>query len=251
MLTATRQKVISEVRLLMGDQMIDIELDPEHYELALDLALERYRMRAGNSTEESYMFLQLLYETNEYILPDEVVMVRQIFRRGLGATSGGTSLDPFALAYTNLYLLQAGSGGGYSAGLLTYELYNDFLKQAGKMFGANINFSFDVVTKKLKIVRKPMAPSESVLLWVQTGKSDDHLISDPFVKPWIRNYTLAKCKSMLGAAYSKQSTYVGPQGGVQLNGAALIQEADALIEKLEREIDLYMDNSAPPGITIG
>ena len=64
-----RQQLINEVRLMLGGQMVDVELDPEHYELAATLAFDRYRQRAGNSMEEAYMFLRILYETNVYTLP--------------------------------------------------------------------------------------------------------------------------------------------------------------------------------------
>ncbi len=250
MATPLRQQLINEVRLMMGGQMVDIELDPEHFETACNLAFDRYRQRAGNSMEEAYMFLKILYETNVYTLPQEVVQVRQIFRRGLGEVGGGTSIDPFSLAYTNLYLLQAGAGGGYSAGLLTYELFNDYLKQAGKMFGANINFTFDTVTKKLQLIRKPTG-GETVVLWVMTVKPDDQILQDPYARPWVRSYTLAWCKQMLGEAYSKFNSVIGPQGGTTLKGDALKQEAATMFEQLEKELDLYIDSSSPPGIVIG
>jgi hypothetical protein len=250
MTTPLRQQLINQMRLMLGDQMIDVELDPEHYETALDLSFDRYRQRAGSAMEEAYMFLKILYEQNEYYLPDEVVMVRQVFRRGMGNSNGGTSIDPFSLAYTNLYLLQAGAGGGYSAGLLTYELFNDYLKQAGKMFGAYMNFTFDPVTKKLQLIRKPTG-GESVVLWVGKVKSDDHILQDPFIKPWIRSYAYAWCKIMLGQAYSKSSQLIGPQGGTTLKGPALISEGKEEIVTLEKELDTYVDGSFVPGIVIG
>jgi hypothetical protein len=250
MATPLRQQLINEVRLMMGGQLVDIELDPEHYEMASQLAFDRYRQRSGNSMEEAYMFLHVLYETNEYILPNEIIQVRQIFRRGLGETGGGSSLDPFSLAYTNLYLLQAGAGGGYTAGLLTYELFNDYLKQAGRMFGAYMNFTFNPVTKKLQLIRKPTG-GEDILLWVMKIKPDDEILQDTYAKPWIRSYTLAWCKQMLGEAYSKFNTIIGPQGGTSLKGDALKNEAKASLETLERELDLYMDSAFPPGIVIG
>jgi hypothetical protein len=250
MATPLKQQLINEVRLMMGGQLVDIELDPEHYELAVNLAFDRYRQRAGNSMEEGYMFLKVLYEQNVYYLPDEIVQVRQIFRRGLGEIGGGTSIDPFALAYTNLYLLQAGAGGGYTAGLLTYELFNDYLKQAGRMFGAYMNFTFDPVTKKLQLVRKPTG-GEVMLLWVMKVKSDDQILQDPYIKPWIRSYSLAWAKTMLGEAYSKFNTIIGPQSGTTLKGDALKTEAKEMREELEKELDLYIDSSMPPMIVIG
>ena len=245
-----RQQMINEVRLMLGGQMVDIELDPEHYETAATLAFDRYRQRSSNSTEEAYMFLKIIYETNVYTLPDEIIQVRQIFRRGLGEIGGGTSIDPFSLAYTNLYLLQAGAGGGYTAGLLTYELFTEYMKQAGRMFGAYLNFTFDPVTKKLQLIRKPTG-GEDVLLWVEKIKSDDNILLNPYARPWLRNYTLAWCKQMLGEAYSKFNTVIGPQGGTTLKGEALKNEAKAMFEELNKELDVYMDNGMPPMIVIG
>lgn len=245
-----RQKIIDEVKRMLGGSMVDIELDPDDYQTALNLAFDRYRQRAGNATEESYMFLRLVYEQTVYYLPDNVVSVRQLFRRGTGETTGGTNLDPFSLAYTNLYLLQAGAGGGYSAGLLTYELFNQYLDQAGRMFGRDINYTFDPVSKKLSIVRKPLG-GESILIWCYMYRPDETLLQDPYCRPWLRDYTLAWCKQMLGEAYSKFSQVIGPQGGTTLKGDALKNEAKEMIDRLEKDLDLYIDNTMPLGVIIG
>ena len=245
-----RQKIIDEVKRMLGGSMVDIELDPDDYQTALNLAFDRYRQRAGNSTEESYMFLRLVYEQTVYYLPENVVSVRQLFRRGIGETTGGTQIDPFSLAYTNLYLLQAGAGGGYTAGLLTYELFNQYLDQAGRMFGRDINYTYDPVSKKLSIMRKPTG-GESILIWCYMYRPDETLLQDPYSRPWLRDYTLAWCKQMLGEAYSKFSTIAGPQGGTTLKGDALKNEAKEMIERLEKDLDLYIDNTMPLGVIIG
>jgi hypothetical protein len=250
MATLLRQQIINEVKLMLGGGMVDIELDPDHYTTALTLAFDRYRQRSGNANEESYMFLRLEQNVSEYYLPNEVVSVRQLFRRGLGAITGGTQLDPFSLAYTNLYLLQAGAGGGYTAGLLTYELFYQYLDQAGRMFGRDINFTFDTVSKKLTIMRNPSG-NEAVLLWTYNFRPDDTIIQDTFARPWIRDYTLGWCKIMLGEAYSKFAQLAGPQGGTTLKGDAMKAEGKADHERLEKELDLYIDNSMPLGVIIG
>jgi len=235
---------------MLGGGMVDIELDPGHYNTALTLAFDRYRQRSGNADEESYLFLLLQNDVSDYYLPDNVVSVRQLFRRGLGGITGGTQIDPFSLAYTNLYLLQAGAGGGYSAGLLTYELFYEYLDQAGRMFGRDINYTFDTVTKKLSIVRRP-AGNEQILIWAYMYRANDTILQDPFARPWIRDYTLAWSQRMLGEAYSKYNTLAGPQGGTTLKGQQLIEESKAMLERLEKDIDLYIDNAMPLGVIIG
>lgn len=250
MVTPLKQQLIDDVQLMLGGGMVDIELDPNHYETALKLALDRYRQRSGNSVEEGYLFLRLENNISDYYLPDNVISVRQLFRRGLGTITGGTQIDPFSLAYTNLYLLQAGAGGGYTAGLLTYELFNEYLDQAGRMFGRDINYTFDEVTKRLSIVRRPTG-NEQILIWAYLYRPDETILKDTYARPWIRDYTLAWCQRMLGEAYSKYNSLIGPQGGTTLKGDALKQESAAMMEKLEKDIDLYIDNAMPLGVIVG
>ena len=62
--TAKKRKDIEDyVRLRLGDGLVDVELDPVHYKVAIDRALGRYRQRAQHAEEESFAFLDLLTET--------------------------------------------------------------------------------------------------------------------------------------------------------------------------------------------
>lgn len=248
-LAEIKQEILDDVQSLLGGSMVEVELEPRDYNVAIKLALERYRQRSSNAVEEAYAFLELQIGQTEYYLPNEIYDVRQIHRRGLGGTTGGTYIDPFSLAYTNLYLLQAGAGGGYTAGLLTFELFYEYQNQAGRMFGRDINFHFNVVTKKLTIIRNILA-EENVLLWVTKVKPDDMILQDPFAKPWLRSYTLAQCKMMLGEAYSKFSQTIGPQGGATLKGDALKAEAKEMMEALDQEILNYVDGGTPAGFVL-
>jgi len=343
--TSVKRKEIEDyIRLRLGDGMVDVELDPAHYKTAIDKALARYRQRAGNSEEESYAFLELLPETQEYILPNEVMTVRQVFRRGIGSVTGTTAsqFEPFASGYLNTYMLVAGRVGG----LTNYELFSQYQELAMRMFGGYMNFTWNPVTKKLTIVRKmpntgnnykrmktltatgtsigstitfemhdpwdvvtvgstvgiincPVTgynntyevltvsnggtvftveaksvlgaasvtgfelnrtniyapgnedPAETVLLWIYNKKPDSMILNDDRIFPWVQDYALAMAKEMLGQAREKFATIAGPQGGTQLNGAALKQEAKAEMEALEDEIKRFIDGSQPYTWVIG
>ena len=151
-LDAKRNEIIDYIRLRLGDGMVDVELDLEHYNLAIKNALLKYRQKSQNAFEESYAFLNLLPETQEYILPQEIMTVRQVFRRGIGSVTGTTAsqFEPFASGYLNTYMLVAGRVGG----LLNYELFTQYQELAMKMFGGYINFNWNPVTKKLTLIRK-------------------------------------------------------------------------------------------------
>lgn len=342
-LAQLRNEMIDYIRLRLGDQIVDVELDKEHYDLAIKQALTKYRQKAQNSVEESYAFLDLIPNVQEYILPNNVMEVRQIFRRGIGSTTGTTAsqFEPFASGYLNTYMLVAGRVGG----LTNYELFAQYQELAMMMFGGYINYTWNKVTKKLTLVRKIpyddgtvvnlnslvsvgaeiqivlqtpqtqlkigdsvyiqncpvrgynsqyriqtinpagtqitvlanqtlgaasvtganlqktqfMIPTpdeendnfESVLLWIYNYKPDSMLLSDPQVYPWLQEYALAFCKSILGQARGKFASIAGPQAGTQLNGAALLAEAQAEMEQLEKDLANYVDGSQPLTWVIG
>ena len=233
---AERQKVYDYVRLMLGDGMIDVELDPAHYEVALKKSLSKFRQRSSNAVEESYMFLQLVEDQNDYKLPDEIIDVRSAFRRTLGSRTGGgtgTNFEPFNLAYTNTYLLNSTMLGG----LATYELFAGYQEMVGKMFGSYIEFQWIPYSHTLRILQRPFTDGETLMLRTYNYRPDYVLINDVYAKQWIYDYTLANCKLILAQAREKFASIAGPQGGTSLNGAALKAEAAAEIEKLEKELE--------------
>jgi len=246
-----RASIIDYVRMRLADGIVDVELEKEHYEMAINQALIKYRQKAQNAVEESYAFLTLLPETQEYILPKEIMQVRSVSRRGIGSVTGTTAsqFEPFASGYLNTYMLTAGRVGG----LTNYELFVDYQKLAMTMFGGYMNYTFNPVTKKLTLVRKmpfqganpDPAQQESVLLWIFNTKPDQMLFNDAQIFPWIQEYAYSFSKRILGEAREKFSQIAGPQGGATLNGASLKNEAQAEMEKLEEDLKLYVDGSQP------
>jgi hypothetical protein len=230
-----KQQVFEYVKAMLGDGMIDIELDPKHYDIALERALLKYRQRGDSSVEESYMFLTLEVDVNTYTLPKEVINVRQIFRRSIGSRTGmgdgGTLFEPFNLAYTNTYLLSSSNMGG----IATYEIFAQYQEMIGRIFGSFINYNYVQSTRKLTILQRPRA-QEQVLLWTYNYRPDFVILEDIYAKQWIRDYTLANCKMMIGEAREMFSTIAGPQGGTSLNGQALKAEAKEMITQLEAEL---------------
>jgi hypothetical protein len=252
-----RTDIVDYIRLRLADGLVDVELDKEHYDLAINQALIRYRQLASNSQEESYAFLKLKPETQEYILPNTVMEVRAAYRRGIGSVTGTTAsqFEPFSSGYLNTYMLVAGRVGG----LLNYELFVDYQKLSMKMFGGYLNFHFNKTTKKLTLIRKiPYAGAnqgedqmEDCLLHIYNYKPDSMLFNDYQAYPWIQDYAYAFAKSILGEAREKFASIAGPQGGTQLNGASLKSEAATQMQELETQLKNYVDGSYPLTWVIG
>jgi len=250
-LATQKQEIFDYVQAMLGGGMVDVELDPIHYETGLTKALTRYRQRSDNAVEESYLFLDLVEDQNEYILPNEVMEVRKVHRRSIGSRTGngdgGSLYEPFNLAYTNTYLL---SGSTQMGGLATYEMFAGYQELVGKMFGSFIEFKWNTTTKKLTILQRPRA-NEGVLLFAYNYRPDSQILSDYLSQQWIKDYTLAACKYMLGEARSKFATIAGPQGGTSLNGDTLKAEAQAEMEKLEVEVSMAVAGGTGYGFLIG
>ena len=246
-----KQEIFDYVNAFLGGGMVDVELDPIHYESALTKSLTKYRQRTDHAVEESYLFLTLIEDQNEYILPNEVIEVRKLFRRSIGSRSGngggGSMFEPFNLAFTNTYLL---SGSTQMGGLATYDMFAGYQELVGRMFGSFIEFKWNTTTKKLTLLQRPRA-EEELLLYVYNYRPDAELLSDYLAVQWIKDYTLAACKYMLGEARSKFATVAGPQGGSTLNGDALKAEAQAEMEKLESELSLQVGGGVGYGFLIG
>jgi hypothetical protein len=321
-----KQEIFDYVYNMLGGGMVDVELDPAHYETALSKALSRFRQRSDNSVEESYIFLSTVVDQNDYTLPNEIVEVRKIHRRSVGsrpATSSGSGpiystsviadattnqifsvnynlgaidtiivavngiattqfvsdtgartitlnspvnvgdivsirlyangqsgsgslFEPFNLAYTNAYLLASSNIGG----LATYEMFSGYQELIGRMFGSFIEFKWNSTTKKLTLLQRPRA-EEEILLYCYNYRPDSQLLEDYLASQWIKDYTLASCKYMLGEARSKFATIAGPQGGSALNGDALKAEAQQEMEKLELEVSQQVAGGVGYGFTIG
>jgi len=341
--SSLQNDIIDYIRLRLGYGMIDVEADKEHFDMGIKQALIRYRQKSSNSVEESYAFLDLYPETQEYILPNTVMDVKAIYRRGIGSVTGTTAsqFEPFASGYLNTYMLVAGRVGG----LTNYELFVDYQKLAMKMFGGFMNFTWNKVTKKITLVRKmpfqgagatlrlrsltasgtvpgstvtfqisnqgpwngvivgstiaitncpvagyngtyiitsvdptqqiftflntaslgstvvndmslastyvssPSSPdnavTETVLLHLYNYKPDIMLLNDPQVFPWIQDYAYALTSMSIGQAREKFASIAGPQGGTSLNGTALKQEGQALLDKLDDEIKNFVDGGMP------
>ena len=245
-----KQEIFDYVSAMLGGGMIDVELDPQHYEISLRTAFDKFRQRSDNSVEESYIFLDAVIDQNDYTLANEIVEVRKIFRRSIGSRTGGgdggTLFEPFNLAYTNTYLLASTNMGG----LATYNMFASYQELVGRMFGSFIEFKWNTTTKKLTLLQRPRA-EETLLLYCYNYRPDSELMNDYLAKQWIKDYTLAKCKYMLGEARSKFATIAGPQGGSTLNGDALKQEAQAELDKLEEDLKLQVAGGMGYGFTIG
>jgi hypothetical protein len=179
--------------------------------------------------------------------------------------------DPYSVgAQGTLNLMDEFGFGQYSpaAQFLLMPLYEDLLRIQAIEFNDTIRksqHSFNIVDNKLQIFPVPTdaTPTKMYFEYIsrdefehdsQTIQSDSlsdysdipyDFIQYSFIndvgKQWIRKYTLALSKELLGAIREKYSSVPIPDGEVSLDGAALRAEAqvekDMLITQLRENLD--------------
>jgi len=248
-LAEMKQKIFDNTRYRLGDGIIDLELDPVHYEAAYQYAISTYRQRAQNAYEESYSLLTIEKDKNTYILPQEIINVRQVFRRTVGLETGpsSSSFDPFSSAILNTYLLNY----NYAGGLATYDFYAGYIELAARMFGGYVIFTFNPVTKAIQFVRNFKGSGEQLLLWTDNLKPEITLLQNYQSSNWITSWVVAQCKVIMGEAREKYSSIAGPGGGTSLNGAAMKSEGAKMQEDLLEDLKRYIDGSTPLTWVIG
>ena len=250
---SAREEILQEVKLYLGNGIVDLELDAVHFNFAVTAAFARYRQRSGNAIEESFLFLDVQPDVATYTLPNEVQEVRSIYRRSIGGNAGGASIDPFSLGATNsLYMLQnpGGLGGGGSGTLATYDFAMQFQSLAGRMFGRDVMYTYDTSQKRLTLHRRFTAV-EQISIHIFNARPESVLLNDVYARPWLRDWSIAVCKQIMGEARSKFGNIAGPQGGITLNGDALKNEAKAEMERLDNEITQFVDQHDGMPFVIG
>jgi len=179
--------------------------------------------------------------------------------------------DPYSVgAQGTLNLMSELGFGQYSpaAQFLMMPLYEDILRMQAIEFNDQIRkstFSFNIVDNKLEIFPVPSGMGMTRVYFEYISRdefehdsqsiqaeslSDYSDIPYNFIqysninevgKQWIRKYTLALSKELLGAIREKYSTVPIPDGDVTLDGAALRAEAqvekDALITQLRENLE--------------
>jgi hypothetical protein len=243
-----RDEIIKEIQLRLADGMVDVELDREHYDIAINKSLQKYRQLSSGSVEEAVIFVQTQDGVTKYTLPDEVIDVKRLYRRGIGTNSGGgTNFDPFDVAFNNMYMLQAGQIGG----LAVFDAFAQYKETIGRIFGSEYNFTFNRNSKQLTILRN-VNHAEDIAVGVNNFIPESVLIKDVYASDWLSNYALAQSKLMLGEARSKFTGGLpGPGGAIQLNGDALKNEALSELEQLISGIHNMEEGNSPLGFVIG
>ena len=195
--------------------------------------------------------------------------VQRVFNQGPAAIS--KFYDPFAGTYDNIELLDSFGFGSVSPAVsyilrpISYDLAranaietNDLVRKSA--------YSFELINNKLRIFPLPDSQDAGEKIYFHYYKRSDRIdvtqdytlnkVSDPSNIPykfivyneinsmgrnWIRKYTLALAKELLGIIRSKYASLPLPNGEVSMDGEAL--KAEGRVEKpnLLEELNTFLE----------
>ena len=222
-----------------------------------------------NSGSQTYNLNELVSDVSE---SGASIEVRKVHYEARPAVT--RYFDPYASTGFGTYNMLDGFGFGNHSPAITFVLqpiYADLLRIQAIEFNDQIRksaYSFEIKNNQMRIF--PI-PTESGSVWIEyvktsdrdnplrtrhSGSSDDTVVSDysnvnyDFMvysnindvgKQWIRKYTLALSKELLGIIRSKYGNIPIPNAEVSLDGDTLRAEATAekeqLIEQLRENLE--------------
>lgn len=231
-----------EVILSLGGGLVDVELEPEHVQLAFKKAKRTFKQKGNDSYRRDFIRLPVDDCSMTYQIPSDVNTVVKIIKPNKWSYA---TADPFAQrAFNDMF-------GDYHKGnhsnYLTYELTLQMIETWKRYVDFDVQFHHNEFDSTISILH-PASRKEVWLLEVYRDLSDEQYMD----VLWIQSWAIAEAKIMLGTAYAKFPQLPGPDGSVSLDGSRLIQEGDREKEKLIEDIHSGVDgHSSAWEITLG
>jgi hypothetical protein len=230
-----RVDLIRVLKTQMGWPSVCIELNEEHFNVAIDNAIQTFRQRADNAYQHRYIMYTLVRGQQVYYLNDprnKTDRVVNILRIGRVNQLGSAQLnDP---VYGQLFVPSMMSAGTFD--LVSIHLMHQLSETFERIFAGNLLFTWEEAPRQLTIHRSISLPQERVVLEAVLERSEQELLNDRWCQQWLQGWAMAELKETLGMIRSKYSTVAGPNGGLTLNGDMLISEARLDFEDLQRQL---------------
>jgi len=235
-----RLRVIKIIKAQLGWPVQCVELKEEQFNVAIDNALDNYRMLSDAAYTTKFVLFSVVEGQQTYYLnsavdgTDKIVSVNKIHRLNiLGANSLNWDSNVYFQTFLNQYY-----SSGYTDILsihLTHSLSEDFQR----IFAGDLMFLWDEPSRELLITRR-LARREKVLIECYMERSEQELLLDRWAKQFLQNWALAETKMMLGLIRSKFSSGTPGAGGpINLNGEMLVAEARQDMTELKEEMLNY------------
>ena len=201
---------------------------------------------------------------------DKRLEIQRVFNYGPSAMS--KFYDPYVGSFDQQQMLDAFGMGNVSPAVsyilrpISYDITRANMVETSDKVRKSA-YSFELVNNKLKIFPRPTANDNGLKVWFEYKLKDDvkstsktysqNKVSDPSNMPykfltyseinangrqWVRKFTLALSKELLGIIRSKYSTMPLPNGEVTMDGDALKAEGREEKAQLLEELKEFLES---------
>jgi len=232
-----RLRLIKVLKNQLGWPVQCVELKEEQFNVAIDNALDNYRMWSDAAYRMQYVLFtvtegqQVYYLNSAQDRTDRIVMIDKIHRLNiLGANSLNWDSNVYFQTFLNQYY-----SSGYTD-ILSIHLLGSLSEDFQRIFAGDFTFLWDEASRELLITRR-ISRTEKIILECQMERTEQELLIDRYAKQFLQNWALAETKMQLGLIRSKYSSGTpGPGGAINLNGELLISEARQDMTELKQSV---------------
>jgi len=228
------------VLLMLGAPTIRVELDEQQLDLAVDQALKVFEDYAPREYY-NYKIIQTTPGKSVYELPPDVGNVRNVYYKETGQFAFQASDLDGALPIE--YFYPGGSYASIQGGLIDpiqpiwgrmgewvlYKQYEQMFSRTSSNLGG---WEWVDGLRKIKVYPTPCGGRCGTIIvhYIQNCKDWDNATEA------MQMGALAYAKQMLGRIRSKYSNPPGPNGGMQLDGIQLLQEAQEELKQWREDL---------------
>ncbi len=238
-----RTNLIDILKRQLGYPMVCTNLNDDHFNIAIDNAIQEIRHRVDNAYYRQFIPLRLITNQQIYYLNDpqigtnRVVDVIKVHRLNLMGLSTIGESGIYAQTFLNQLFYP-----GAQVDLTTIFMIHQYSELFNMIFVGEIAFHWRETSRQLTLFRKSFT-NENVLLEVSMEKTEQELLQDRWLMQWIQQWAEAEAMLMQGRIRSKYPSLPGPGGGLSLNGSDLMSEGQRLQEDCLRQImDMEIGN---------
>lgn len=217
----------------LGKPVIEINVDDDQVDDRIDESLKYYYDYHFDGSEKVYYKHQVTStdRTNKYItLPENIIGAVRVFPVGDPSITGGDLFNiRYQIALNDLYTLTSVSMVPYYMAMAHISLIQEMLvgQQAIRYNRHNDKLYIDMDWEKIDDGSFILVEAYSVV--------DPDVYTDAWGDRWLQEYCTAKIKYQWGSNLTKFSNMQLP-GGVQFNGEKILEDAEARIDALEKEM---------------
>lgn len=249
---SARANMIDILKKQFGYPVVCVELIEDHFNIAINNALQEIRRRTDVAYTKEYFFMQIQKFQDIYYLNDPVVGtsrivdVLKIHRLNLLGLVNFAPDNIYAQQFLNQFYAP-----GVSYDLVSIHLIHSMSETYSLLFAGDVAYNWREATRELRIYKKFSAP-EKVLIECSCEKPEQELLVDRWMQQWIQQWAEAELMFILAHIRGKFTNLPGPGGGLTLNSDTLVNEGQRLQEDCLRQIKDFEvgqngpDNFYPP-----